>query len=121
MRCGPLFAHTFRSPPSTTETTMEENYSQLASLANQQIPHDQFATPEQESAGGKRKAEDVGQSQTPQQRAKRNRYISIACNVSCYTVYRVIDEVAENAVCNRSANAAKSSATARRLANDAAT
>ncbi|TKA58169.1 hypothetical protein B0A55_12084, partial [Friedmanniomyces simplex] len=52
-------------------------YQTLASLANSQIhqPHD--TSPPEDSSSGKRKAED-GQSQQP--RAKRNRYISIACN-----------------------------------------
>ncbi|KAK4543731.1 hypothetical protein LTR36_005376 [Oleoguttula mirabilis] len=60
---------------------MEDNYTRLtAELAASEIQQHEFQqhhTPEDESANGKRKAEDG----TPgQQRAKRNRYISIACN-----------------------------------------
>ena len=56
-----------------------ESIAQMASLANNQITHSEYDSPEQEESksGTKRKAEDGGQ---PQQRAKRNRYISIACN-----------------------------------------
>jgi len=65
--------------PATTDAAMDPNdpYQTLASLANSQIqPHD---TSPPESSSGKRKAADdglAGQSS----RAKRNRYISIACN-----------------------------------------
>lgn len=64
---------------------MDQDYAALANLAGQvqsQQQHDYQHAPHQQplddgsSAGGKRKADD-GQ---PQQRAKRNRYISIACN-----------------------------------------
>ena len=58
--------------------------AQMASLANNQIPQHHYdphqqheGSPEGSPEGGKRKADDNGQ---PQQRAKRNRYISIACN-----------------------------------------
>ena len=55
-----------------------ESIAQMASLANNQIPQNEYQSPEDLDGpnGTKRKAED-GQ---PQQRAKRNRYISIACN-----------------------------------------
>ncbi|KAK5120941.1 hypothetical protein LTR85_005725 [Meristemomyces frigidus] len=60
---------------------MEDSYTRLAAelAASEVQQHElqQQQTPEGESANGKRKAEDG----TPgQQRAKRNRYISIACN-----------------------------------------
>ena len=52
----------------------------MASLANISPSH-YDSQHEQENSSGKRKAEDGGPAQ---QRAKRNRYISIACNeVSC--------------------------------------
>lgn len=57
-----------------------DSIAQLASFANNQLPQDELGSPQQElesTNGAKRKAEDGGQ---PQQRAKRNRYISIACN-----------------------------------------
>ena len=53
-----------------------DTFAQMASLANNQIPQGYEQQDEQSPGGGKRRAED-GQ---PQQRAKRNRYISIACN-----------------------------------------
>ncbi|KAK3115794.1 hypothetical protein LTR53_004525 [Teratosphaeriaceae sp. CCFEE 6253] len=52
-------------------------YQTLASLANNQLPPSDNNTPPEDGSSGKRKAGDDG---TPQQRAKRNRYISIACN-----------------------------------------
>jgi hypothetical protein len=61
--------------------------AQIASLASNELPDDQYSPPEQQdsASGGKRKAED-GSTQ-PQQRAKRNRYISIACNEVCINKY----------------------------------
>ena len=59
------------------ETDMD-SFAQMASLASNQISHTDPDLEHEEGANGtKRKAEDGGQ---PQQRAKRNRYISIACN-----------------------------------------
>lgn len=64
-------------------TTEMDDFSHLASLANAQVPQHELPPPLPDSANGKRKADD---EQAPgQQRAKRNRYISIACNVSEYT------------------------------------
>ena len=56
-----------------------ESIAQMASLANNQLPEDDYSPPQEQEGnhGTKRKAEDGNQ---PQQRAKRNRYISIACN-----------------------------------------
>ena len=52
----------------------------MASLANSQISQDDYDQQHFQDSNnpGKRKAEDGGHQ--PQQRAKRNRYISIACN-----------------------------------------
>lgn len=59
----------------------DSHIAQLAALANNQIPSQEYQQEQHESTpegpGTKRKAEDGGPSQ---QRAKRNRYISIACN-----------------------------------------
>lgn len=51
----------------------------MASLANRQISPSDYDSQHghENGSSGKRKADDGGQ---PQQRAKRNRYISIACN-----------------------------------------
>ena len=67
------------APTPTIAMTSTDDYQALASLANTQIPlqpefHDNL---DDGASGTKRKAEDGG---PPQQRAKRNRYISIACN-----------------------------------------
>ena len=55
----------------------------MASLANSQISPSDYDSQHghDDASTGKRKAEDSGQQ--PQQRAKRNRYISIACNEVC--------------------------------------
>lgn len=52
---------------------------------NNQIASDDFDSPPPQDGpnGTKRKADDGGQ---PQQRAKRNRYISIACNEANNTI-----------------------------------
>jgi len=71
-------------PPFSTSATVSMDAFQMASLANDHIVQHQLQHPDQEqghddaSGNGKRKAEDG--SQGPQGRAKRNRYISIACN-----------------------------------------
>ncbi len=51
--------------------------AQIAELANVQVGDDDFSSPQPHDStpGAKRKADDGGP-----QRAKRNRYISIACN-----------------------------------------
>ena len=65
------------------ETTMDEtdmeSIAQMASLVQEQGHQNEFQPQQQQDSpnGTKRKAEDGGQ---PQQRSKRNRYISIACN-----------------------------------------
>lgn len=51
-------------------------FTQIASLANDEIAQDEYQ-PHDEPANGKKRKADDGQTQ---QRAKRNRYISIACN-----------------------------------------
>ncbi|KAK5168057.1 uncharacterized protein LTR77_006625 [Saxophila tyrrhenica] len=53
-----------------------ESIAQIASLANNEINDDGLSPGQHNNNSNKRKAEDGGQ----QQRAKRNRYISIACN-----------------------------------------
>ncbi|WPG99496.1 Hypothetical protein R9X50_00231100 [Acrodontium crateriforme] len=52
-------------------------FQQMASLASNQIPQNYQDSPEQHDPGSAKRKADDGQ---PQQRAKRNRYISIACN-----------------------------------------
>jgi hypothetical protein len=94
--------------------------AQIASLANH-ISDDQYSPPREQqqdgSSGGKRKAEDGGHQ--PQQRAKRNRYISIACNeVIQHQILAPTYSTDEDAY---SANAARSSATAKRPVSAAAT
>jgi hypothetical protein len=58
----------------------------MASLANSQISPSDYDSQHGHENGstGKRKADDGGQQ--PQQRAKRNRYISIACNEVCFVI-----------------------------------
>ena len=59
-----------------------ESIAQMASLMDDEMPENDFQAQHEEEQRGangtKRKAEDGGGQ--PQQRAKRNRYISIACN-----------------------------------------
>lgn len=58
----------------------DHSYAQLANLVQRQQQYEEQQQQEQQNyANGKRKADD-GQSPPPGQRAKRNRYISIACN-----------------------------------------
>ena len=76
----PLWSGTLPPLPRTTMNDADmDSIASLASLANTQLPQNEYESPEQQEDlnGTKRKAEDGGQ---PQQRAKRNRYISIACN-----------------------------------------
>ena len=55
-----------------------ESIAQMAMVNNQLTPDEYDSPPGQDgSSGTKRKADDGSQ---PQTRAKRNRYISIACN-----------------------------------------
>lgn len=57
---------------------MDSEYTQsIASLANQEIKQGEYQPADDEPANGKKRKADDGQ---PQQRSKRNRYISIACN-----------------------------------------
>lgn len=65
-----------------TMTAMEQYAQMAASLAQDQMSHQRMQSQDYEhedspGAGSKRKSEDGHQTQ---QRAKRNRYISIACN-----------------------------------------
>lgn len=69
------------APPSTSATqhSVMEHFAEIASMANNEIADDDFQAEYEEEAPSnskKRKADD-GQ---PQQRSKRNRYVSIACN-----------------------------------------
>ena len=54
-------------------------FAEMASLANHEIAQDEYNQQDDDepAASGKKRKADDGQ---PQQRAKRNRYISIACN-----------------------------------------
>lgn len=54
-----------------------DHYAEVAALANNEIAQDEYAPQVDEDANGKKRKAEDGQ---PQQRAKRNRYISIACN-----------------------------------------
>jgi hypothetical protein len=94
--------------------------AQIASLANH-ISDDQYSPPREQqhdgSSGGKRKAEDGGHQ--PQQRAKRNRYISIACNEVIQ--YQIIASNRRTDGDEYSASAVRSSATAKRPVSAAAT
>ena len=84
---------------------MNANMESIAQMAmvNNQIPSDDFESPPpQDGANGtKRKADDGGQAQ---QRAKRNRYISIACNEANISV--PFEQRAETNL-KRSVNAAR--------------
>lgn len=58
-----------------------QTLSEMASLVNDELPQNEYGSPELQEDGAngtKRKADDGSQAQ--QTRAKRNRYISIACN-----------------------------------------
>ena len=71
-------AETHRRRRSSVGDMDHNDQQTLAYLANSQIaPSEASPSESGGGGGGKRKAGDDG---TPQQRAKRNRYISIACN-----------------------------------------
>ena len=55
----------------------DEQFVAQMALANDDIAPDEYQQQQDEPANGKKRKSDDGQ---PQQRAKRNRYISIACN-----------------------------------------
>ena len=76
-----------------------ESIAQMASLANNQIPQDDYEPHQQQDSksGTKRKAEDGSQ---PQQRAKRNRYISIACNEVSTAIDSLLDGVITDTTCS---------------------
>lgn len=59
------------------ESTAMDQFAEVASLANNELAQDEYQQQQEELDTGKKRKADDGQ---PQQRAKRNRYISIACN-----------------------------------------
>lgn len=68
--------NTLRRPTNPAFCCME-HFAEMATLANNEIAQDDYQPQEEEAAGGKKRKAEDGQ---PQQRSKRNRYISIACN-----------------------------------------
>lgn len=64
--------------PLLIEAKMDAgNFAEMATLAQNEIAEDEYTPQQDDGANGKKRKAEDGQ---PQQRAKRNRYISIACN-----------------------------------------
>jgi hypothetical protein len=63
--------------------TAMDHFAQVATLANEEIAQEEYQAQDDGRLSGKKRKNEDGQ---PQQRSKRNRYISIACNEVRYTI-----------------------------------